>query len=157
VSYGGLKDRHARSSQYLTILHGPRRRLTQPGIALEYLGQVAGPYTSRDIRANRFRITLRALPDEALAHARPALAEGRREGVPNYFDDQRFGSVSSGGEFVARAMVQGRHEDALRLALVAPYEHDRAVQKQEKAILRAHWGDWKACKALLPRSHARSL
>jgi tRNA pseudouridine13 synthase len=157
VAYGGLKDRHALTSQYVTIHHGPRRRLAQQGFSLEYLGQVAEPYTSRLIRANRFRVTLRALGEAEIAYAGPALEEVRREGVPNYFDDQRFGSVGLGGEFVARAMVQGRHEDALRLALVAPYEHDRAIQKQEKAVLRAHWGDWKACKSLLPRSHARSL
>src|SRR5438067_1366048 len=108
------------------------------------------------IRANRFRLVLRAMSPAAVEHAERALEEVRRGGVANYFDDQRFGSVS-GGEFVARAMVQGRYEDALRLALAAPYEHDRAAAKKEKAILRAHWGDWAALKDLLPRSHARSL
>ncbi|MGH9675941.1 MAG: tRNA pseudouridine(13) synthase TruD, partial [Candidatus Acidiferrum sp.] len=46
---------------------------------------------------------------------------------------------------------------ALRLALLAPYEHDRAAQKQEKRLLEEHWGDWARCVAVLPRSHARSL
>jgi tRNA pseudouridine13 synthase len=156
VSYGGLKDRHALTVQYLTILHGPRRRLTHQGFTLHHLGQVAGPFTARDIRANRFRLSLRALTDEDVAFARRALEEVRREGVPNYFDDQRFGSVS-GGDFVGRALVRGQFEEALRLALAAPYEHDRAAQKREKEVLRAHWGDWPACKKLLPRGHARSL
>src|SRR5947209_19643166 len=61
LSYGGLKDRHAHTVQFLTVFHGPRRRLMHHGVAVEYLGQVAAPYTSRDIKANRFRITLRAL------------------------------------------------------------------------------------------------
>jgi tRNA pseudouridine13 synthase len=54
-------------------------------------------------------------------------------------------------------MVLGRFEEALRLALTAGYEHDRAAQKKEKAVLRDHWGSWEACKDHLPRSHARSL
>ena len=59
------------------------------------------------------------------------------KGVPNYFDDQRFGSVAGeGGEFIARLLVQGRFEDALRLALAAPYEYDRAAQKKEKRCWR---------------------
>jgi tRNA pseudouridine13 synthase len=157
VSYGGLKDRHALTTQYLTIFHGPRRRLTHQGFALDYLGQVAAPYTSQDIRANRFRLTLRALDESAVTFARAALEEVRQQGVPNYFDDQRFGSVGKDGEFVARAMVQGRHEEALRLALAAPYEHDRAEAKREKQILRETWGDWQVAKARLPRGHARSL
>jgi tRNA pseudouridine13 synthase len=156
VSYGGLKDRHARTTQYLTVFRGPRRKLTHQGIRVEYLGQVEQPFTSQDIRANRFRLVLRALGAGAAEHAERGLEEVRRDGVPNYFDDQRFGSVSA-GEFVARAMVQGRYEDALRLALAAPYEHDRAAAKKEKATLRGHWGDWPALKELLPRGHARSL
>jgi tRNA pseudouridine13 synthase len=157
VSYGGLKDRHAVTVQYLTIFHGPRRNLRHHGVAVDYLGQVPRAYGSTDIRANRFRLTLRHLTAEDVRQALGALDEVRADGVPNYFDDQRFGSVEPGQDFVARLMVQGRFEDALRQALAAPYEHDRAEQKQEKALLRAHWGDWSLLKEKLPRGHARSL
>src|SRR5438477_137622 len=61
LSYGGLKDRHACSVQYLTIFHGPRRKLHHQGVTVEYLGQVPTPYTSRDIRANAFNLALRDL------------------------------------------------------------------------------------------------
>jgi tRNA pseudouridine13 synthase len=157
LSYGGLKDRHALTVQYLTIFHGPRRGLKHQGVTVTYLGQVSAPYTSGDIRANRFRITLRNLDPTTVAAAVCSLEEVRAEGVPNYFDDQRFGSVTAGGEFVGRLLVLGRFEDALQLALTGPYEHERAAQKQEKAVLRACWGDWAACTARLPRGHARSL
>src|SRR5439155_6782762 len=43
------------------------------------------------------------------------------------------------------------------LALLEPYEYDRAEQKREKAILESHWGNWAVCKEQLPRGHARSL
>ncbi len=157
VSYGGLKDRHAFTRQYFTVYRGPRRRLTHHDIAVEYLGQIAAPFTSRDIRANRFHITLRALTDAERDQAAGALPEVSRTGLPNYFDDQRFGSVSPDGQFVAREMVLGQHEQALRLALAAPYAHDRAAQKEEKRILNESWGDWVKCRATLPRGHARSL
>lgn len=157
ISYGGLKDRHALTQQHLTIRRGPQRNLTHEGVHVVYLGQVSRPFTPADIRANRFRITLREMTPEAIASATAALEEVRRYGVPNYFDDQRFGSVVSGGEFIGRLLVQGKFEEALRLALAAPYEYDRAEQKKEKAILNAHWGDWATCKDRLPRSHARSL
>jgi len=157
LSYGGLKDRHAVTGQYLTIFHGPRRNLQHHGITLEYLGQVPRPYDSSDIRANRFRLTVRSLTAEQVTRALRALDAVRADGVPNYFDDQRFGSVGPGEEFIARLLVLGRFEEALRLALAAPYEHDRAPQKQEKALLRGHWGDWAALKDQLPRGHARSL
>jgi tRNA pseudouridine13 synthase len=158
ISYGGLKDRHAWTVQYLTIFHGPRRGLHHHDITVQYLGQAAAPYSSQDIQANRFRLTLRDLPPARRPAIEERLATVAREGVPNYFDDQRFGSVAGeGGEFIARLLVKGRFEDALRLALTAPYEHDRAAQKEEKRLLAAHWGDWVRLKEELPRGHAWSL
>src|SRR3954452_16274559 len=96
LSYGGLKDRHADTVQYLTIHHGPRRGLTHNAVTLHYLGQVPAPYSSRDIRANRFHITLRDLADDHAGRAVSEAAAVARDGVPNYFDDQRFGSVADG-------------------------------------------------------------
>jgi tRNA pseudouridine13 synthase len=158
ICYGGLKDRHAATVQYLTIFHGPRRNLHHHGITVQYLGQAPSPYTSRDIQANRFRLTLRDLSADARPAISARLALLVREGVPNYFDDQRFGSVGeAGGEFIARLLVQGRFEEALRLALTAPYEYDRAAQKEEKRLVAEHWGDWQRLKDALPRSHACAL
>jgi len=78
-------------------------------------------------------------------------------GVPNYFDDQRFGSFRPGEPFIARALIAGDFEGALKLALAAPYDFDRSPQKKEKAMLRQHWGQWQELMGLLPRGHARSL
>ncbi len=157
VGYGGLKDRHARTTQYLTVYRGPKRDLAHERIAVTYLGQRRAPYSSADVRANRFAVTLRAMTAAAADAARRAVAEAGATGVPNYFDDQRFGSVGAGGEFVAKEMVFGRFDRALWLALAAPYEFDRAEEKREEELLRSKWGDWAALRAALPRGHARSL
>jgi tRNA pseudouridine13 synthase len=138
-------------------MRGPARKMAQQGIDVAYLGQVQQPFTSQYIRANRFQITLRALTEAQTACAQSALEEVRADGLPNYFDDQRFGSVSQGQRFVASEIVLGHHEEALKPALAAPYSHDRSAVKKEKALLREHWGDWARCKEVLPRSHARSL
>jgi tRNA pseudouridine13 synthase len=158
VSYGGLKDRHAATRQYLTIFHGPRRGLEHHTVRLVYLGQVASPYTSADIQANAFRITVRDLAAAALPTVESWLARVAEQGVPAYFDDQRFGSVADAeGEFVGRLLVRGQFEAALKLALAGPYEFDRPAERKEKQLLEAHWGDWEVLKERLPRGHARSL
>jgi tRNA pseudouridine13 synthase len=159
ISYGGLKDRHAHTIQYLTIRRGPQRRLTHQNIHLEYLGKVAHPFTSTDLRANRFRLAIRALDEVDIERAKEALEEVRADGVPNYFDDQRFGGVPAIQpiQFVGKALALGDFEQALHLALTAPYEHDRAAQKKEKAILRSQWGDWAGCQAALKKDSARAL
>jgi tRNA pseudouridine13 synthase len=156
-SYGGLKDRHAETIQYVTIFHGPKRNFTQPGIALSWLGQRDEPFTSTDIEANRFVLTLRSLSPGAVDRAREALIQLERIGVPNYFDDQRFGSVAHAGQFVAKEMVLGRYEAALKLALTSTYEHDRGPARREKALLRDRWGDWPKLKTELGKGYVRSL
>src|SRR5262245_39111293 len=122
VAYGGLKDRHAHTVQYVSIHHGPRRGQAHHAVTLRYPGQTDVPYSSRDVRSNRFRITLRDLSAKRVAATVTEAEAVRRDGVPNYFDDQRFGSVVGGQEFVAKLMVLGCYEEALKQALTSPYE-----------------------------------
>lgn len=157
LSYGGLKDRHAKTTQHFTIYRGPQRNLNQQRLTVTYLGQTEEPFTSDQIDANRFTLTLRDFSSKGLTQALESLEQVRAIGLPNYFDDQRFGSVGHDGAFVAREMIRGDFESALRIALTGPYEFDRAAQKREKAILIEHWGQWSVCKSRLERGHARSL
>lgn len=157
LSYGGLKDRHARTMQYFSILKGPARNLTQLGIKVRYLGQVETPFSAVHLQGNRFRLVLRRMSPEESAFALEHLPQVRNFGVPNYFDDQRFGSVAGGGPFMAKSLLKGDFEAAVHAALVEPYPHDRRQQKQEKKTLAKHWGDWATAKPLLPKGHARSL
>lgn len=151
VSFGGLKDRHAQTVQYLTIFHGPERKLTHPNLHLTYLGRLPEAYESRHIQANLFSVAIRGMSKERIESALQALQEVCDIGVPNYYDDQRFGSVAVDGAFFAYQLLIGAYEEALHLALAAPYAFERSAQKKEKAILRQHWGDWAACRKLLPR------
>lgn len=157
LSYGGLKDRHAATSQYFTIANGPRKNLSQHHVRVTYLGQVDEPYISQHISGNRFTITVRHLTREQAVAATAHCDEVISVGLPNYFDDQRFGSVGPEGGFIAREMVLGRFEAALKLALGAPYEFDRADQKREKGLILREWGNWATLKGSLGRGHARSL
>ncbi|QDT52824.1 tRNA pseudouridine synthase D [Caulifigura coniformis] len=157
MSWGGLKDRHAVTGQFLTIFRGPKRDLEQNNLHLEYLGQAHQPFTAADIQANRFSLVLRSLGDDDVAFAETALGEVQKSGLPNYFDDQRFGSMSAAGEFIARPWIEGNYERTLWLTFAEPHPFDRSDEKVEKQILRDHWGDWLTCKAKLARSHRRSV
>ncbi len=157
LSYGGLKDRHAVTIQYLTIFEGPERPLHETSFDLEPLGRLEFPYGPAHFQGNRFVVVLRALTEPALQKAISAVGQLPRDGLPNYFDDQRFGSVGFDGGFIGQAWLAGDHERALKLALAEPNPSDRPGTKAEKVILRECWGNWPEAKARLERSHARSL
>ncbi len=156
IAHGGLKDKHATTIQYLTILGGPERSLHQSNLELEPLGRMDRPYGPQGFRGNRFTIVMRDLTPTAATSAEKE-AISLKEGIPNYFDDQRFGSLGKSGDFIAEAWVKGDQERALYLALAEPNDHDRPDARAEKDILRATWGQWVEAKAQLQRSHARSL
>jgi tRNA pseudouridine13 synthase len=157
VAYAGLKDKHALTRQYVTIQNGPRRSLSQTNLELEYLGQSDQPIHPRDIKGNRFVVVIRDLDAVEAAGATKSLALMSRDGLPNYFDNQRFGSLGQSGEFIARPWCLGDYERTLWLALADPNVHDRPDEHGQKQILRDHWGDWPRCKALLAPSPRRNI
>ncbi len=157
VSYGGLKDKHALTTQFLTIFQGPRRDLREQSFEMTYLGQAARPFTPQDIAGNRFLVTLRSLQPASVEPIIEAIRQVQLHGIPNYFDDQRFGSVGFSGEFVAHPWCLGDYERTLWLALADPNEHDRPDERREKQLLRDHWGDWNQCKQKLSQSNRRSV
>ena len=157
ISYGGLKDKHALTTQFVTVHHGPKKPLAQRSFELEYLGQVKKAFVPADIEGNRFTITLRDMTADKVEQAKVAADDVRRDGLPNYFDDQRFGSLGISGEWIARPWCLGDWERTLWLALADPHRDDRSGDKKQKAILRDHWGHWVKCKQALDRSHRRSI
>lgn len=157
ISYGGLKDKHAVTRQWVTIHRGPRRDLTQEHFSLEYQGQAAQPFGPQEIAGNRFRIVMRDLTTAETESILVGIAQLPTIGVPNYFDDQRFGSLGVSGEFIARPWCLGDYERALWLAIAEVNMHDRPHDRDEKRILQKHWNNWPACKAALPKSSRRSI
>ncbi len=157
IGYGGLKDKHAMTRQWVTIQRGPRRDLREDSLSLIYQGQANRHFGPHDIAANRFHIVMRNLTEVAaqkILSERDSLAEF---GIPNYYDDQRFGSIGESGEFIARPWCQGNYERALWLALAEPNSHDRPNDRDEKEIIRRLWGEWDECKATLRKSSRRSI
>lgn len=157
ISYGGLKDRHAVTVQHLTIHNGPRKALRQNAFELEYLGQVKAPFTPAEIEGNRFQLVLRDMTSAEVQQAQVAVSDVQSTGLPNYFDDQRFGSLGVSGEWIARAWCLGNWERALWLALADPHVNDPSSEKKQKQLMRELWGQWPECQQQLERSSRRSI
>ena len=95
--------------------------------------------------------------EDDLRKAESALPSLQQHGVPNYFDEQRFGSIGESGEFIAEPWIHGNYERTLRLALAEPNPFDQSAERKQKEILRDLWGKWTECKQALDRSHRRSI
>lgn len=96
VSYAGLKDRHAVTRQWFSIrLAGKPEPDWRTVDSAEFRVLDSARHGRKlrvgALRGNRFRIRVRAFDgDEAALQA--TLETIRRDGVPNYFGEQRFGT-----------------------------------------------------------------
>jgi tRNA pseudouridine13 synthase len=145
--YGGKKDRHAHTYQYVTVQSPADLTLTSKGYSLKLLGYSQEPMAPAKIVSNHFELTIRELDASEVQHLTERAPQLKDQGIPNYFDDQRFGNYDKERGFIAEKMLQGRWEDALNLALTAIYPEEHKDAKQRKRELRERWGDWDACRA----------
>lgn len=157
VAHAGLKDRHAETLQVITIAGGPNRELHWDDVSLFPIGRSPRAIRADDIAANEFQIVARSLSNDQIEMALSLWNNCKQPAIPNYFDDQRFGSIVPGQEFIAEAWIRENYERAIRLQFAERMRFDSGEDLRQKEILQEHWGDWKTCKALLSKSHRRSI
>ena len=158
VGFAGLKDRHAVTGQMLSIRRGPTSNFEGKGFKLNYLGRSPRPAGRGTIEKNRFRIVLRDLSADDAGRVVERARAAAENGFPDYYDDQRFGSLrGTGGRFVAEALLAGDGEEALRLAIACPARKDRSRIKQRRKLLSKRWGEWGELAAELDTSLEREM
>ncbi len=158
VAFPALKDRDAVAIQYATVRGAGPRRLSGPGFTAERVGRVARPLAPSDLIGNRFEVTVRDLAPEEADRIGRRLAEVAVEGLPNYFDQQRFGSQTVSGEFPGRRILHRDAEGALRAYLAEPMVGDPTDVRAFKQEAAARWGQWRMLLETAPRpSNLRSV
>ncbi len=110
VSYAGQKDRHAVTRQWFSIRLAGKPEPDWQAIASAEFRVLESARHSRKLRVgalkgNRFRIRVRAVEGDDAA-LQDTLERIAREGIPNYFGEQRFGTDDS-NLASARALFSG--------------------------------------------------
>jgi len=167
LAHAGLKDKHAQTTQHMTL---PARApglavepLSGPGWSATLVGYAPKPIGPEAIEANRFTIVVRGLDHgaaDAMAQRARALGwrgPGDASGpvIVNYFGAQRFGSARHGEGFAARQLIRGEFGAALRLLIGTPARKDSGVRRAFTLACAEHWGNWAALLPLLPRCPQR--
>jgi tRNA pseudouridine13 synthase len=146
VAYGGKKDRHGRTSQFITIRDARDFSRVERDFRLEFQGFLDRPMGPDLIRSNVFRIIIRDLPETAPLLA--ALPDIRRFGVPNFFDDQRFRSYDPERGFFAEKILRRQYNGAIQVFLTSTTPEMTAAEKARRRSLFEKWRDWPACLEL---------
>ena len=148
VRYAGLKDRHALTRQYISVPREHELKSRVPDLELTPAGFSDEFVSTKVLVGNTFEITIRRLGPAERAFIELRLPEVQRFGFLNYFDDQRFGSVTAEGDFLAERLLKGHLKGALRLYLTAVYPGQRKAERDRRQAISAAWGHWDAVLAL---------
>lgn len=148
VSYAGLKDRRAVTTQWFSV-HVPNRQLPDmSALWNDDIELVTQTWNTRKLKrgahqGNRFVITLRDVEGERTAlDARLALIAA--QGVPNYFGPQRFG-FNNANLGAGEALLAGKprrrlnHRESLGLSAVRSALFNRVLGE------RTGSGCWNTC------------
>lgn len=167
IAYAGLKDKHAQTTQHVSApFDDPARaaslppEVSGPGWSARHLGWSDHEISAQSIDGNRFTIVVRDLSRDAAnqMHTRAtllALADGSLI-VTNYFGDQRFGSARHGRGWIARALIAGDFESALKLAIATPARKDSGKTRDFTRLAATAWGAWDRLARELPRCPERA-
>jgi tRNA pseudouridine13 synthase len=155
IATGGIKDRHGHTEQLITIrlisIGEARTRKNavdalpaDPNYNLAFLGYCSDSISAKDVRGNHFTVTLRDIPAGDLGRFLDNAEIIRHWGVPNYYDEQRFGSARHGRGFMGKEIFRGSREKALRLYF-QPSKLDDAKTRRFKARVLENWYHWDRC------------
>ncbi|MBU2101824.1 MAG: tRNA pseudouridine(13) synthase TruD [Candidatus Omnitrophica bacterium] len=148
ISYGGRKDKHAQTTQYISIKHSrPPAPLREKNYTLSLCGFLDRPMGPDLITANSFTIIVRDLAERV---ADTIVEEADRvggTGFANYFDDQRFGSLDTSSGFIAEKIIKRQYNGALKIYLTSIVPQDTPSTRQRKKLLFNSWRSWKTCLA----------
>ena len=168
-SYGGRKDKYALTSQYITIARnsckqipmnppqpsytkGELEEIDKGGVenidknySISFVGFMDKPMVPNLIKGNRFHITVRKLTEDDLKSAFNEIECAKRDGYPNYFDDQRFGSLDDRQGFIAEKIIRKHYNGALKIYFTRFHPADSKEEKEHKKFLYENWGNWELC------------
>jgi len=163
VHFAGTKDRHAVTTQLISL-----RRLRKTWkedveyfnnkfleMNLEFVDMFPSRLNLGDNTGNAFNIVVRDVTAEEIKAARGKLNLIKENGVPNYFDSQRFGYAGN-NHIVGKHLIKAEFKEAFfEIILSAPVNAKRdqkefvkyVIENKEKIIEE---NDWEKVKELCP-------
>jgi tRNA pseudouridine13 synthase len=113
-SYGGKKDKHGLTCQFIAIRKAGDFSTKGKDFSLESRGFMDRPMGPDLIKGNAFAVTIRDLAD--LEHLEANFREAGLTGFPNFFDDQRFRSYDLERGFFAEKVLSMRNDGCAKAA-----------------------------------------
>jgi tRNA pseudouridine13 synthase len=142
IGSGGRKDRHAVTYQYISVPRDREISFSLPNVELTFEGFADDFISPAILKGNYFELTLRRIKPEEKDAIEQRLKQIENFGFPNYFDDQRFGSIENPDEILAERIIKKHYNGALKLYFTAIHPEDKKEEKERKKKITELWGNF---------------
>jgi|Deesub1362B_J571_1020462.scaffolds.fasta_scaffold00060_115 tRNA pseudouridine13 synthase len=137
ISWAGTKDKRAITVQRFSILGVDESRVAEVRIKdaeIKILGRSHQPISLGDLFGNRFRIVIREAKDVDRAEK---ITEEIKEigGIPNFFGEQRFGTIRPISHLVGERILRGDYEGAFFTYVAMPFEGEREEVREARKYI----------------------
>jgi tRNA pseudouridine13 synthase len=155
--FPALKDASSEAVQYASVRKRGPDQIKDRGFMAQRVQWGPRSLQPKDVLGNRFTVVARDLAEGDVPTLTEALRRLETDGLPNYFDEQRFGSLSEKG-FIGKAILLRDAEQVVRFYLEETMRGDPADVREFKALVKDHWGQWGFLLHQAPRpSNFRSV
>jgi len=149
IGFAGLKDKHAITRQVVTVENADPDKVatfSDDHIRILSAERHRNKLQRGDLVGNRFAIKLREIDAAQVIHARRIMQRLEREGVPNFYGEQRFGYRLQNHE-LGRLLLLGQWQEFLDRMLGDPRPSDapparaarEAYERGDYAEALAQW------------------
>ncbi|MCX7973197.1 MAG: tRNA pseudouridine(13) synthase TruD [Candidatus Aminicenantes bacterium] len=155
ISWGGRKDKHGFTTQYITIYQGQDISLEEKNLQLEPIGFMERPMGPDLIEGNYFEITMRGLKE--IDSVLKAIEEVKTSGFANYFDDQRFRSYDPQRGFFAEKILLRHYNGALKIYLTSITPSLKKKERERRLAFLTNWKNWEKCLDLARKPEEKKI
>ncbi len=157
IGYAGLKDKRAVTCQRISIWE-PDKSLVESfrasGIRLRKPEWSNEKIDLGMLEGNRFTVKIRdiELEREEIEKRANACFKEMKNGIANFFGEQRFGGIRAVSHLVGREIIRGNLENAVMLYLTAASEYEEKDIKEARLNL-ARTGNFKLALKEFPKKY----
>ncbi len=152
IHFAGTKDRVGVTRQLISV-KGIKKHTFEnnikffnsrlgPDLKLTFIDRFYSRVSLGDNDGNRFIITLRDLTEKQIQEIKESIPRIQKNGVLNYFDDQRFGYVGN-SHIIGKYVLQHKLELAVKEILTSLPPTPREEFTQFVNQIKKHWEDIK--------------
>ncbi len=145
LSAAGRKDRYAVTRQYVAIKGVKNREFRSKNWHLFPVGEINRPLSADLIVKNKFQVVLRKLSQEEIGLVENVLQAVKKNGLINYYGEQRFGTYDALNGFVGEKIVKKEFKGALKAFLCTIHPGEKKETKERKRFFFAHFDDPELC------------